>query len=417
MPNSILFFTLCAEWRTLVEVTKNPERLGFVLTILLLTPFFSWALCTLSSIAAHAQRESRRTASIRRIAIVLLDLPAATAAKLLAELPPGTRQRVQHESATLVDVDPVERRRALESFAASLRQAPIDPVTRTPSALEFLDELSDDGLLALLRDEHPQTKAVVLAEIPPPRAASLLPRLSAEQRQDVMARIGRLPDVSEDMLNELAQSFRSRVDRLTSDHPHRSPGKFNDRQTCGLTDDAMSSSAFNGATANTVSPRLQAILAEMPAASSTNSRSDSGTSRSDSSVERLRQVMCEQAPAAPTASISVEQIHRDLMRLSPAKLCESLGGVDTRTAILALCGLPSHVADAAIACLPRSQANQVRQHLMSVGRLEIREIDQAKATVAAAARVAGQSSPSGGDSAAAGYAAPPPSQGHVAVAM
>ncbi len=332
-----------------------------------------------------------------------------------------TRQRIRREIAALVDVDPIERRRALESFAVSLRQGAVQQSAPNSSCLGFLSELSDDGLLGLLRDEHPQTKAVVLAEIPPARAASLLPRLGAEQRQDLLARIGRLPDVPEEMLSELARSFRSRMDRLTAEHQHRLSRNFGRRDRSDEAYDLMASSESLAGSTTAVSPRLQAILAEMPATSSTSHPTSSNAAPFESTADRLRRTTRE--PTEPTAShatsLSTERTHRELMQLPPDKLCESLGRVDTRTAILALCGLPSNVADAAIACLPRSQANQVRQHLMSVGRMEIREIDQAKAAVAVAARVAGQSSHDSGPASAGtpARAAAAPSHGHIAVAM
>lgn len=352
---------------------------------------------------------------------MLRDLPDTTAAKLLAELPPEMRQRVRREVAGLEDVDPLEQRRAVESFTASLRQSAAQPVEKHASSLDFLSEISDDGLLNLLRDEHPQTKAVVLAEIPPARAAAILPRLGTAQRQDLLARIGRLPDVPEEMLSELARSFRTRLDRLTADHHDRSTHRFAGRSRSGDVYDAMASADISLDSPAPVSSRLQAILAEMPAASPTTHATYRSVERSEPSDARMDRSPREQAVKADprAASLSVEQTHQELMRLSPAKLCETLGRVDTRTAILALCGLPSHVADAAIACLPRSQANQVRQHLMSVGSLEIREIDQAKASVAAAGRVAGQSPHDAGATniAAAARAASSHGHGPIAVAM
>lgn len=352
---------------------------------------------------------------------MLRDLPDTTAAKLLAELPPETRQRVRRELAALVDVDPLEHRRALDSFTASLRQGAALQLEKNSSSLDFLSEISDDGLLNLLRDEHPQTKAVVLAEIPPARAAALLPRLGAEQRQDLLARIGRLPDVPEEMLSELARSFRIRLDRLTADHRDRSSHRFGGRDLSDEAYDGLAAAEVRLDSPAPVSPRLQAILAEMPAASPTIHATLGSADRSESNAARLQRITREQAEKTTpqAASVSAEKTHQDLMRLAPAKLCETLGRVDTRTAILALCGLPSHVADAAIACLPRSQANQVRQHLMSVGSLEIREIDQAKASVAAAARVAGQSPQDTGAAnvGTSSRVSTSPNHGSVAVAM
>ncbi|TWT66112.1 FliG C-terminal domain-containing protein [Allorhodopirellula solitaria] len=349
------------------------------------------------SIAAHAELGSRRAASLRRVAIVLRDLPERTAAKLLSELPLETQQRVRREMETLVDVDPVEHRRAIESFSASLRQGAAQQAAAKSSPFDFLEGIGDDGLLSLLRDEHPQTQTVVLAHLPPARAAALLPRLGESQRQDLLMRIGRLPDVPDEMLSELAHSFRSRVDRLI---PAAGSPSLSDAGGVALPrGDAnfRADARYQHQSSAAASSRLQAILAEMPATSKpTRSyhESDSTTAgQRDQQVPQRSEPLREEVTPVPEPS--VEQTHEELMRLSPAKLCESLGRVDTRTAILALCGLPSTVADAAIACLPRSQANQVRQHLMSVGSLEIREIDRAKVEVAAAARVAGQSRPVG----------------------
>lgn len=382
-------------------------------------------------------------------------LPQATAQKLLAELEPEMRSRVRREIAELVDVDPMEQRRALESFTGSMRRGAArrtdadlsrsdaaDEIrisdaaqsaasaphfrnhgdnsrngspNRTSvvsngsgderSSLAFLDRINDDDLLSLLRDEHPQTKAVVLAQIRPARAAALLPRLGGRQRQDILTRIGRLPNLPEEMLAEIANSFRARVDRLlqerSSDPLRHVPP-----------------------TAAAVSPRLQAILAEMPTTQTGRSQPAGLASkaprvrdypsgdhddslgeqeeRAENTAERLRRITRDETAepfAAPKSSasdlheMSTDEIHQELVRMAPRELCEALGRVETRTAILALCGLPNKVADAAIACLPRPQANQVRSQLMAVGSLEIRDIDRAKEQIARASRVGGRLQP------------------------
>ncbi|EMI57401.1 FliG C-terminal domain-containing protein [Rhodopirellula sallentina] len=445
----------------------------------------------MNSTASTAENEARRAASLRRIAIVLQDLPQAVAKRLLADLSPDARQRVRQELASLVDVDPMERRRALESFTGSMRRgaarqtdqgnlnttdevtfshaahsAPVNrphaagmsspanpssahspspsqaPESSSPDSLAFLSQVGDDDLLNLLKDEHPQTKAVVLAQIEPARAAALLPRLGGAQRQDLLTRIGRLHTLPEEMLSELADSFRSRVDRILESKTANPLQSLIDAYGGGQPADPATAAAHVPASAAAVSPRLQAILAEMPASANaaqpqTNSPSSHQPVRSavsghdaasieneKTAAERLRRITREEpvasdndrqpnaASRAESASLgmSTDDVHRELVKLPARKLCEALGRVDTRTAILALCGLPNKTADAAIACLPRAQANQVRQRLLSVGSLEIRDIDRAKEAVAGALRIGGQiSTPSSTPNAA-------PSQ-RVAVAM
>ncbi|MCM2372812.1 FliG C-terminal domain-containing protein [Aporhodopirellula aestuarii] len=443
----------------------------------------------MNSNVSTAENESRRAASLRRIAIVLRDLPESVARKLLAELAPEARSRVRREMASLVDVDPMERRRALESFTGSLRRGAAreqdtstatenytDEITLSHSAhlasagnhstsqyrsktqpnrsnlqppgavaqpdqqlspsLEFLGQVSDDDLLSLLNDEHPQTKAVVLAQIAPARAAALLPRLGGAQRQDLLTRIGRLHTLPEDMLSDIASSFRTRVDRLMAARNPNPLQSLIDAYGGGQPADPATAAKHVPTAAAAVSPRLQAILAEMPATSQTAHNSGpanttvspaaSTTTAEESAADRLRRITRDDSRQSPAPEpghapqqksnvnlgLSTDDVHQELVRLPPRKLCEALGRVDTRTAILALCGLPNKTADAAISCLPRAQANQVRQRLMSVGSLEIRDIDRAKEAIVAATRVGGQiSAPS------AAASVPVNSQPRVAVAM
>ncbi|WP_404305362.1 FliG C-terminal domain-containing protein [Neorhodopirellula lusitana] len=451
----------------------------------------------MNATASHAEHEASRAASLRRIAIVLSSLPKPVASKLMSELGTEARRRVRQELINLVDVDPLERKRALESFTgtvkrqaagsddqypstssyetesvdeatfsaasrmaagnpaharnassersassphptASHQQGGPEPATSS-SSLGFLDRVNDDDLMSLLQNEHPQTKAVVLASIDPARAAQFLPRMTPNERQDMLSRIGRLQALPEEMLADLASSFQSRVEQMQSArNVNPLQQLLNEHQLASTGWDSSNAAQHVPATAAAVSPRLQAILAEMPTASTPNTthhHSESGvdpngaltqqftssgpntsghntgnvTSRSPDNREaeqagmaadRLRRITRDEgpstvsqatpAPTTPETGMSTDDVHRELVQLPARKLCEALGRVDTRVAILALCGLPNQTADAAIGCLPRTQAKQVRQHLMSVGSMEIREIDRAKDLVAQAAQVRGR---------------------------
>jgi flagellar motor switch protein FliG len=81
---------------------------------------------------------------------------------------------------------------------------------------------------------------------------------------------------------------------------------------------------------------------------------------------------------------STDAIHQHLMQLTPAELCQSLGKVETRDAMLALCGLPNQVTESVLAVLPRAHARKVRIQMNSLGSLHLREIDEAKERVAQA---------------------------------
>jgi flagellar motor switch protein FliG len=90
------------------------------------------------------------------------------------------------------------------------------------------------------------------------------------------------------------------------------------------------------------------------------------------------------SPERTPAFESTDAINQHLLNLPPKKLCQALGKVDTRDAMLALCGLPNQVAESVLAILPRAHAKQVRTQMVTLNTLHLREIDEAKEKVALA---------------------------------
>ncbi len=198
---------------------------------------------------------SDREATLRRVAIVLSSLPASVASQLLGAVGPESKQALRRTMTTLADVDPLERRRALQAFKVSVQQQPEEnprPVrsssdrapafdsqsstppppraTSTPtsrvvastsaesrepqadsSPLSFLGDVDDDTLVGLLAVEHPQAVALVLASIAPAQAARVLPRLDAKVRSESLSRIGRLAEIPEAAVAEVAEHFKARL--------------------------------------------------------------------------------------------------------------------------------------------------------------------------------------------------------------
>ncbi|MEM9589433.1 MAG: hypothetical protein AAGA03_19280, partial [Planctomycetota bacterium] len=71
--------------------------------------------------ARRQQPTVQRSESLRRVAIVLSSLPAASAAKLLGSLSAESKAEVRSVMANLADVDPMERRLAMQSFSGMVR--------------------------------------------------------------------------------------------------------------------------------------------------------------------------------------------------------------------------------------------------------------------------------------------------------
>lgn len=83
-----------------------------------------------------------------------------------------------------------------DSAGRFLPQAPGGP----PSAMASLERIDPRQLAGLLRDEHPQTTALLLAHLPPPAAARLLAALPAEVRAEALARMARLEEASPEIV-------------------------------------------------------------------------------------------------------------------------------------------------------------------------------------------------------------------------
>lgn len=400
---------------------------------------------------------SDRDAAVRRVAIVLSTLPPTTVAQLLAKFDPPTRRQMQLAMQTLVDVDPLERQRALQAFKGSLIQTPgasldhspgepINPPPLRPEAahrvsndqaagsrivpapddpsgcdaeskttpLSFLADVEDDTLVGMLSGEHPQAIALVLASIAPSQAARILPRLNASLQGDALSRIGRLGEIPQEAVNELATHLRERI-KVAETVNRNEAGQ----RALGAILAAMPNS-FGSPLSNepTTAPREPLPTDNHSFHRHDNQTAVSGQSAGDQATvfaaspndlsavdqtHRLRLVRdlwpdddtspheqgYDIGSAAETVANSklailesTDSIHHHLVCLSPEELCEALGGVTTRQAILSLCGLPRQTADAVLAILPRGQAKQVRKGMASLQSLQLREIDQAKEQVA-----------------------------------
>ena len=68
-----------------------------------------------------------REAMLRRVAIVLSNLPAPVAANLLGEIDADTKVAVRRTMRSLTDVDPLEQKRALHAFKVSVQKPEASP--------------------------------------------------------------------------------------------------------------------------------------------------------------------------------------------------------------------------------------------------------------------------------------------------
>lgn len=388
-----------------------------------------------------------KEATMRRIAIVLASLPQPVAQRLLGTLQNESQQLVRAALGSLADVDPLERRRALDGFATSLRndhgkRGPHSATnssdaaeiifSRTamrnlnereangsrsgdlthedqrahasgqkPATFAFLRDVDDESLVAHLSGEMPQTLAIILASISPAQAARVLPRLDVKVRIDAMRRMANLKELPAELIDDIGNQLRTRLtpspqgggssgngagqralDAILAELPSEpapSPGS-----SLGSSIDQVQN-VIDRVNGETIAKETRPVQGSKPRsevriAEDTWPDDQSSGNRNESSSTSHRDFVDESSPLRSTDSI-----HLFLVSMPTDQLRETLGKVPIRLALLTLCGLPNSTAEAVLASLPRKQAKQVREQLATLGSLELREIDEAKQTVATSA--------------------------------
>ncbi len=148
----------------------------------------------------------------------------ADVSKAIVELGPVPRETVEevlrdfHESL----VDGVDMISGGSDTAKRLLARNLDPETAKyvmdalsldtgPAPFRDLEQVSPRLLSQILRNEHPQTLALIMGHLNPDQAANLLTSLPAGVRAEVLTRLAKLESVPEDMLMEVDKVLTSQL--------------------------------------------------------------------------------------------------------------------------------------------------------------------------------------------------------------
>jgi flagellar motor switch protein FliG len=175
----------------------------------------------------------------QRIAVLLLAMGDKFTADVFKRM---DRQEIADISRAIVELEPVPREmveEVLREFHESLVEGVdmisggsdtlkrllvknLDPETAKyvmdslsldtgPAPFRELEQVSPRLLSQILRNEHPQTLALILGHLNPDQAANLLTSLPAGVRAEVLMRLARLEAVPEDMLMEVDKVLTSQL--------------------------------------------------------------------------------------------------------------------------------------------------------------------------------------------------------------
>ena len=191
------------------------------------------------------------TTDIRRAAILLTSLPEDQAAQLIGRLDPKQVEAVSIEIAKLGGIAAEEQEQAILDFAhanpnalsggrgglevaktlveralGKAAGATLDTVRQSIEALPFgfLQKVDSQNLLTFIVDEHPQTIALILSQVPPSQAADILSGLPGPRQLSVVRRIATMGQTSPEIIHEVERGLENRMASVMSQEFEKAGG-------------------------------------------------------------------------------------------------------------------------------------------------------------------------------------------------
>ena len=343
----------------------------------------------------NATRTPSKLSPLQKAAVLINALDMRAADALLDQMPAAQADRVRAELLNL-DVIPAEmQEEVIAEFLQSGGKLPaLAPVAGNDVELElseaaipaaeasyeqnytpqppfaFLRDASSGLLADFLRQEHPQTVAVILAHLDPDQAARVMERLPAELSMEALARMARLHQLSPEILADLESEIRQQL----------MPQIETERRPQGLAGASAVLSALNDPLRKRMLGQLahrdQALVRQL-------GYLEANTARPNPVTATQAAKLAPQA-AAPVANKKQPPAIRftQLTELSDVSLKRVFAEADPQIVILALTGAEERLVQRIMKQLPAADATALRQRLNHPGPLRLRDIDAAQEQLA-----------------------------------
>lgn len=316
-------------------------------------------------------------AKVRSALIALDDIPAPEQQQVLAEF---LRQQGSPALAVAGMTGDVEL--AIDERLAVTPSAAIANGTAAEPPFGFLSDVPAEAIASVLRGEHPQTAAVVIAHLPPEQAAEVLQVLPERQATDALERMAWLHELNPEVQADLARELRRQLEPYRNDSAARQSLEHVTAVLAAMDDRRRQLVVRQLAERNASLARRLGVAEtrSVPAADSSHVASFRYRIVSDSTPAAARE-MPRRNPAADSPLIAFE----DLALLDDEALKTVFAAADVDLVLLALTGADSRLLKRILRRLPHCQAAVLRQRLEHPGPLRLTDIDQAQRQLAAIA--------------------------------
>ena len=192
-----------------------------------------------------------RDSVYRRVAKFLLIIGVDEAAKILPHLTEEQTEKIIPEIASIRSVSPEETRQILEEFETLLKNARegggidtareilrkaygekkakelIDKSVPFPleKPFEYLNDIDNERINLLLKEESVQVKALILSHLNPKKAASVINLMDSKEKSEVAFRLLKLEPVSPEVIKNLDEVLHNKVLLQNSQRTNSLDGK------------------------------------------------------------------------------------------------------------------------------------------------------------------------------------------------
>jgi flagellar motor switch protein FliG len=368
--------------------------------------------------------------NLRKAAVLLQSLDAATAAAMMAQLSPAEAAALREAMRALGQVDAEEQadvaaefRRvtplAAESAADGVKlefTAPYKGLEHAPphseqnpaaiKRFEFLERAPVATLAPYLAREHAQTIAVVLSHLRPERAAALLAAFSGRQQADVVDRLAALGDTDPESVTVVEHELAAWLEKRSRQRP-TAPGRNGAAASILAAADALTR---NGILANVKAHKAK--LAERLTASPMVHNAPEAMKNSHRTIQQKPISTTWRAPSPPTQTLpprpallarpterpmpsaaagvpvlapplSIE--FDQLTELSDRILAEVIRAIDPGLLVLALAGAREELIERICRQMPQRMARGFQRQLRQLGPTRLSDVEAAQRAVALAA--------------------------------
>lgn len=226
--------------------------------------------------------------------------------------------------------------RLLSGILADEKVREIMEDIRGPSGRTMWDKLSNVNeavLAAYLRNEYPQTVAVILTKLKPEHAAKVVSELPNDFAIDVIQRMLRMEPVQKEIVAEIEQTLKSEFMTNLARSQKRDPHE-------------IMAEVFNALDRSTEEKMLELLEASIP-----------------ESAERIRALMFT---------------FEDLGNLLPASVAMVVKNADKREMALALKGAPEEMRQLFLGAMTERAAKMLRGDMTAMGPVRARECEEAQ---------------------------------------